>query len=316
MGGLYLEAVTDGMKEMLASYGVEVGDSVVMDAQNEPFPTQVQRQVGGAQVYEIQELNYPPFVDVRSDGMDKKNPIVSNLPAVTMHWASPLTLDEAKNANREVTVLLRSTDNSWLQTEVDMQPNPDQYPEYGFPSEGEHKSYPLAVSIRGSFDSFFADKASPFEATSAVTETAQSTLGTVKISPDSARLVVIGSSEFVDDAVLQLSQNLSADRYLNNLQFLQNAVDWSVEDEDLLTIRSRGTYARLLNPLDEGQQSMAEGLNYGLALLSLVVIGVVWTVRRRNERPMALVESSEPEPRPGPEGPGSTTGNPESGGDR
>jgi ABC-2 type transport system permease protein len=315
-GGLYVEAVADGLKEMLASYGVEVGDSMVMDPQNEPFPAQVQRQVGGAQVYEIQELDYPPFVDVRTDGMDKKSPIVSNLPAVTMHWVSPLTIDEEKNTNREVTVLLRSTEGSWLRTEVDMQPNPDQYPQYGFPVEGEQKSYPLAVSIRGSFDSFFADRASPFEATSAVTETVQAPLGTIKVSPESSRLVVIGSAEFIDDAILQLSQNLSADRYLNNLQFLQNAVDWSVEDEDLLTIRSRGTYARLLNPLGEGKQSFWEGLNYGLALLSLVAIGVVWTVRRRKERPMSLVEPKKPDPEPTAKDPDSAIGNPKQGGDR
>jgi hypothetical protein len=73
-------------------------------------------------------------------------------------------------------------------------------------------------------------------------------------------------------------------------------VDWSVEDEDLLTIRSRGTYARLLNPLEEGQQTFWEVLNYALVLLALVVIGGVWTLRRRSEQPMALVDET-----PGPE---------------
>jgi ABC-2 type transport system permease protein len=90
--------------------------------------------------------------------------------------------------------------------------------------------------------------------------------------------------------MLELSQSLSADRYLQNLQLVQNAVDWSVEDEDLLSIRSRGTYARLLKDLEEGQQSFWEGLNYALALASLVAIGVVWQVRRRSEEPMELVE--------------------------
>jgi ABC-2 type transport system permease protein len=172
-------------------------------------------------------------------------------------------------------------------------PNTELYPEYGFPVEGEPQSWPLAVTIHGSFESFFKDRASPFEATEAVTQTVEAPLGTVEVSPESSRLVVIGSSEFIDDAVLELSQSLSADRYLNNLQFLQNAVDWSVEDQDLLTIRSRGTYARLLEPLEKGQQSFWEGLNYGLVVLALVVIGVVWTVRRRSEQPMSLVEPEE-----------------------
>jgi ABC-2 type transport system permease protein len=296
LGGLYLEQVSDGLKDMLAGYGVDVGESVVMDPQNEPFPVQVQRQVSGMQVYELQELSYPPFVDIRADGMDKESAIVSNLPAVTMHWGSPLTIDETKNEGREVSVLLQSTDGAWLRSELDMQPDPTLYPENGFPVEGEQASRPLAVSIRGSFESAFKGQASPFEASASVTETVDAPLGTIDVSPESSRLVVIGSSEFIDDAILDLSRSLSADRYLNNLQFLQNAVDWSVEDEDLLTIRSRGTYARLLNPLEEGQQTFWEVLNYALVLLALVVIGGVWTLRRRSEQPMTLVDET-----PGPE---------------
>jgi ABC-2 type transport system permease protein len=292
-GGLYVEQAADGLNELLASYGVEVGESMVLDPQNEPFPVQVQRNVGGMQVYEIQELDYPPFVDVRSEGMTKDSPIVSNLPAVTMHWVSPLTLDEGKNAGRQVTVLLSSTDQAWLRSNIDVQPNPELYPEYGFEVEGEQQSWPLAVAIVGSFDSFFKDRASPFEASETATDTVESTLGTIEVSPDSSRLIVIGSAEFIDDAILDLSRSLSADRYLNNLQFMQNAVDWSVEDEDLLTIRTRGTYARLLEPLDRGQETFWEGLNYGLVLLALVVIGVVWTVRRRSEQPMTLVDRDQ-----------------------
>jgi len=236
--------------------------------------------------------------------MDKSSPIVANLPAVTLQWASPLTIDQNKNAGREVTVLLQSTAKSWVRASSDIQPTLDQYPPYGFPVEGEQKSWPLAVSIRGSFESFFKGRPSPLQEAAAptpeagsqaspvepVAPTVQPSLGTIESSPDSARLVVIASSEFVDDVVLQLSQSLAADRYLSNLQLLQNAVDWSVEDQDLLSIRSRGSYARLLKPMDRGQETFWEGINYGLALLALVVIAGVWSVKRRNEKPMPLVD--------------------------
>ena len=152
------------------------------------------------------------------------------------------------------------------------------------------------------FESYFKDKPSPFQGGAEAAPTPDpsgqpaaktQTLGTVQTSPESARLVVIGSAEFLDDTVLQISQNSSAERYLNNLQLVQNAVDWSVEDEDLLTIRSRGTSARLLQPLTQGQQSFWEGLNYVLALLGLVVLGWVWSSRRRHETPMALVDARD-----------------------
>jgi ABC-2 type transport system permease protein len=308
-GALSVQQLEGGLQEMLASYGVTVDAAMVLDPQNEPFPVQVQRDVAGMQVVELQELAYPYFVDVRQDAMDEENPIVANLPAVTMQWTSALALDDTKNQDREVSVLLQSTDQSWLRSATDVQPNPQEYPPYGFPVEGEQEARPLAVALRGSFESFFKDRASPFEAsspsnpgeaqssemgaTAAVTDTEASGLGTIQVSPESARLVVFGSNEFIDDTVLEISSRLSADRYLNNLQLIQNAVDWSVEDEDLLSIRSGGTQARLLKPLNQQQQSRWEILNYGLALLALVAIGGVWIIRRRNQMPMELVDTTE-----------------------
>ncbi len=78
---------------MLASYGVQISPTLVMDPQNEPFPVQVARNVGGMTVQEIQAVNFPFFPDIRSNAMDRSQPIVSQLPAVTMNFASPVTLD-------------------------------------------------------------------------------------------------------------------------------------------------------------------------------------------------------------------------------
>jgi len=285
-GGLMIEAVQDGLKEMLASYGVTVGDSLVMDPQNEPFPVPVQRNVGGMTVMEYRQIPYPFFVDVRQDSMATESPIVANLPAVTLQWASPVEVDEAKNQDREVVTLLQSTAGSWLRSSVDVNPDLETYPQYGFPVEGEQKARPLAVSIRGSFESYFKDQSPP----TPEDEGEAAALGTIEVSPEFSRLVVVGSAEFVDDVVLEISSSFSQDRYLLNLQFLQNTVDWAVEDEDLLSIRSRGTYARLLRPLEKDEQSFWEGLNYALALLALIGIGVVWNVRQRSEEPMQLVD--------------------------
>ncbi len=293
-GGLAIEDSKDGLQEMLASYGVEVGDALVMDPQNEPFPARVERRVGRFSVEEIQRVDYPFFVDIRRDGMAKERPITSDLPAITLQWAAPLEIDQVKNQDRDVVTLLRSTDESWLRSSINVQPNSAAYPEFGFPVEGEQKSRALAVSIRGSFDSFFKGQPPPSPDEEGGESTEQTELQTpIEASPESSRLVVIGSAEFLDDTVLNFSRSLSADRYLLNLQFLQNSVDWLAEDEDLLSLRSRGTNTRLLKPLDEKEQTMWEALNYGVALLALIVLGVVWSVRQRSETPMLLVDDGE-----------------------
>jgi ABC-2 type transport system permease protein len=306
-GGITMQAVEGGVNDLLAHYGIAIGEAFVMDPQNEPFPIQVQRQVGGMSVVELQQINYPFFVDVRQDGMAKDSAIVANLPGVTAHWTSPLEVDEDANQERDWVVLLQSTEGSWLRSDPDVNPNMEAYPQYGFPVEGEQASRPLAVSVRGSFESYFQDRPSPFEGGQELPEAQgpaapgeeslaqgdEPVMGTIDVSPEFARLVVVGSSEFLNDTVLEISQSLSRERYLYNLQFLLNAVDWAVEDEDLLSIRSRGTYARLLPDLTHEEQTFWEGLNYAIALLGLIAIGVVWNVRRRGEEPIELVEREE-----------------------
>jgi ABC-2 type transport system permease protein len=234
--------------------------------------------------------------------MAKQSAIVANLPAVTLQWASPLSIDSGANAERDVVVLLRSTPASWLRTDTNVNPDLELYPEFGFPVEGDQAPRPLAVSIKGAFRSYFEDRPSPFEKESeddsavstddSETE-ALSFVGTIDESPESSRLVVIGSAEFLDDVVLDISRSQSQDRYLNNLQLVQNAVDWAVEDEDLLSIRSRGTFTRLLDPLTRAEQMFWEVLNYGFALLGLIAVGVFWYMRRRNEEPMIPTDEKE-----------------------
>ena len=157
--------------------------------------------------------------------------------------------------------------------------------------------------MQGVFESYFKDKPSPLTestdtqqptdplAQPATVEPPQqpTTIGTIESSPETARLVVVGSAEFLNDIVFNLSASLSGNRYLNNLQFMQNTVDWSVEDLDLLSIRSRGSSARVLNPLTQSQESFWEGLNYVLALLALLAVAIIWRMRRQNEQPMELI---------------------------
>ncbi len=309
-GNLALLPVDGGLKEMLDSYGISVGDELVLDAQNEPFPVQTQRNIGGLAVSEIQAINYPHFVDVRPDGMARDSSIVASVPALTLNWVSPITIDEEKNAGRTVIPLLKSTANSWVTTSTTIQPDLQLYPQWGFPVEGEMGSRVLAVAVQGRFDSYYQDHPVPFDAGSTgeeASDTAQgaetdsgsaegeealttlATVGTLESSPASAQLVVVGSAEFLNDNIFRLSRSYSGDRYLNNLQFVQNSVDWFVQDASLASIRSRGTTARLLKPLTAGEERFWETANYVLALLALLALGVIWRLRKRSEKPMPLL---------------------------
>jgi ABC-2 type transport system permease protein len=83
-GSLGVEPVQGGLQDILIHYGLTIEPGLVLDPQNEPFPTQRTRTVGGIQVQQIDALDYPPFVDVRSDGMDRQSSMLAGLQAITL----------------------------------------------------------------------------------------------------------------------------------------------------------------------------------------------------------------------------------------
>ena len=47
---IMVEALPNNLKDLLAHYGVQVEDGMVLDPQNEPFPVQVPRTVGRGRI--------------------------------------------------------------------------------------------------------------------------------------------------------------------------------------------------------------------------------------------------------------------------
>ena len=107
--------------------------------------------------------------------------------------------------------------------------------------------------------------------------------------------MVFGSVDFLNDFVFDLSIVGSIDTRLQRLQLMQNVIDWSVEDTDLLSIRSRGTHTQLLRALERSEQTVWESLNYAFALIALTVIGLTGNLWSRRAKPMTLTSQGEAE---------------------
>jgi ABC-2 type transport system permease protein len=298
-GFLTLTPIETGLIEMLNSYGIFVQNQLVMDTQNAAFPVAVNRNLGQVQVQEIQAVDYPYFVDVRPDMMAGENLIVSGLPAISMHWASPVQIQKDISGQGETTVLLNSSNDAWISTSTNIQPDFELYPELGFEVGETHSSYPLAISTQGSFDSFFKDKPVPVVSNPEGTENTNPGFTTINQSSTNSRLVVFGSTGFIDDFALQLSSRLTQDYVVNNLRLLQNAVDWSVEDTDLLAIRSRGSATRILIPMDTNQQTFWEISIYVIEAILLFGLYAFWQIRKRKNKSISILSLQSKQSRRG-----------------
>lgn len=318
-GTLALEENANGIEALLESYGITIGDSLIMDTRNAPFPMQVERDLGDMVVTEVQALDYPFFVDVRSDALSADSSVVNSLPFVTMNWTSPIFAGAALSDSSAVTTLVQSSPASWETTDSNLQPDLETWPGLGFPVGGVQDQFPLAIAVESRFDSFFIDKPSPFEDSAADASGAVGTtsgtepIGLLERSPDGTRLIVLGSSEFVNDNVYQISLSFGGDRFASNLLLISNAIDWFTEDVSLASIRNRGSVTRILPPISEAEQNRWMLMNYAVALIGLVLIGVIWQLQRRAEQPIALIAPTDSVIRSSPTDADASTGSIEGG---
>ncbi len=305
---LALKKQHSGLEQWLQHNGLPIAEQVVLDPQNAAFPVPVTRNVAGLQLQDIRMLDYPYFIDVRGDGLDRQHPVTAELPQVTMAWASPIQPAEDAQG-REITPLLRSSAQSWLSDTTDIMPKITERGITSFVPQGNRGRQLLGVVSQGRFDSWFAGKPSPLldgaadadagEDSAADSATATSPTGdtpdttddaTLQIgsvisrSPESARIILFASNDFLRDQVVQLLGSAQQTEYLNSLQLLANAVDWSLEDAGLLSIRSRGHFNRTLPPMERADQEFWEYLNYALALATLIVIAVLQRFYRQRKQ--------------------------------
>ncbi|MEE9355191.1 MAG: Gldg family protein [Methylococcaceae bacterium] len=296
-GTLAVAEQKSGVNEWLKHYGITVDKSMVLDPQNAMLPIPVQRNLGGYTVQELQMVEYPYFVDIRQQGLAEGGAITSGLPQVTFNWASPLVLDQEKTKSLKVTKLLSSSNQAWTSDSTTVVPDFEQYQQMGFAPGDKRQSYLLAASIEGRFESFFKGKDSPLleyndpakkgeekaedETKQSKKEKPQRFSSVIEKSPESARIIVFASNDFLADQTISLAASGGGSEYLNTLQLVENTVDWSLEDQGLLSIRSRSHFARTLFPLSQSAQRFWEYMNYGLSLLGLLVIYLIFKFKRR-----------------------------------
>lgn len=264
---------SSGLGDWLAHHGIAIGEQLVMDPVNAAFPIPVARDVGGFQVQELRLLDYPYFPDLRTPGLNPEHPVTADLGQTTLAWAAPVSV--SVDADKSWVALLESSPAAWLDSGTDVLPRLAEDGSSGFTPGTPSGPHVLGAAVSGRFTSYFAERELPEVAAT------QPTVSAITRSPDTARLIVYSSNDFLRDQVLQLLGAATGGDYQNSLQLMANTIDWSLEDAGLLSIRSRGFFNRTLPPLDRGAQLFWEYLNYGLAIALLALVAVAQSLRLR-----------------------------------
>jgi len=115
---------------------------------------------------------------------------------------------------------------------------------------------------------------------------------TLKKAVPGAKLAVIGSSEMLSDLAAQIGAQMAGQVHRSNFQFMRNLIDWAVADTELLKIRTAGTFARTLKPLDEDTRNKWEWGNYLFVVIALSIVVFATVTRRRKQKSLLEKEGN------------------------
>ncbi|MEW5851386.1 MAG: GldG family protein [Myxococcota bacterium] len=255
------EDVDHGLAQLLATYGVTVGDQLVADVQSAQLNVQERRG------FMVVSMPVPyPFIPL-VQRLEGDSAITSGLTGLAIPFVTSLTLNAPEGATGQV--LARSSKKSWLeQKPYNIDPRRDwrnESPTF----TGPHN---LMVQVSGKLKSHFAS-----EAGMSTSPTAGPLLGE---SQGEARVIVASGSAMAQDDFMGRP----------NQALILNVVDWMLLDPALLAMRARGlTEAPLEADLSEARRNTVKfGNVLGVPLL-LALFGIVRWRMRESSRNAQLV---------------------------
>ncbi len=286
---LSLRDVHSGLQDWLAHHGLNIEKKLVLDPQNTAFPVPVTRNLGGFQIQDMRLLDYPYFPDLRRAGLNQTHPITASLGQLTLAWSSPISVNE--NDPRTITELLHSSEGAGLSSDRNIMPTLTEQGLSPMQAQEDVGRHVLGVISEGRFESYFKDKPSPLLAKNDADNAEQTRDDyastpinrVITHSPDAARIILFSSNDFLRDQVIRLAGGAQQGEYLAGLQVANNAIDWSLEDAGLMSIRSRGHFNRTLPPLDQRTQVFWEYTNYLLAAIALAAIALFARQHKRKK---------------------------------
>ncbi len=215
------EPVNTALNTLLESWGLSLQPKVVADAQCSRAPM---RGPLGFQVL----VPYPPIPVVQLTEEQAEHPVLFRLASPMMPFSAIVDVKEAP-AGVTVTSLANSSDQSWAMSGTSIQLQPRNPREWS-PSS-ERGPFTMMAALEGPLPSAFASAVSTDEASEAIQAPPQ--------AENPVRVLVAGTSTFLEDAFLPPTQPGQQVQLNAALSLALNAIDWLAADSDLIAIRAK-----------------------------------------------------------------------------
>ncbi len=164
--GLSASQIETGLNDLVNSYGLEVGENLVLDSSS------------GRVSFDSGMFNfhtqYPPWVRVQEENLHPESVAVSGLRSLIFPW--PSSVDTVATTSEDFIVLARTTSDAWIQEGEDYVLDPESDLEY---DQEKTDQYKLAIKTN-----------SPLKSAYSEAET------------EEGRVVLVGNSNFIRDDFL------------------------------------------------------------------------------------------------------------------
>ncbi|MDG1849791.1 MAG: gliding motility-associated ABC transporter substrate-binding protein GldG [Flavobacteriales bacterium] len=258
------------LNDILFKYGVRINNNLVQDISSSkiPIPTSFTNNIPK---WELVPWNYFPVAIPSSN-----HPITRNLNAVKFDFAGSIDTVKTRTKINKTILLQTSPYTKIVNTphEVSLQTA------LKTPLQEEYKrgNQALAVLLEGNFESIFKNRINKLTADLPFKENSKPT-----------KMIVISDGDIVKNQLSRgVSLPLGYDRYekrqYGNKTFILNAIDYLLDEDALIDIRSRELTIRGLNTQKIAKEkTFWQLINIGLPAMMIIIFGLMKQYLRRKK---------------------------------
>jgi gliding-associated putative ABC transporter substrate-binding component GldG len=257
------------LNDMFFKYGIRINPDLVKDEQGSPIKLAT-GEPGSATQFQEFNWKFAPQVYPTST-----HPIVKNLGGIKFDFANPI--DTLKNGIKKTVLLQSSKYSKKIGTPVEVNLNivaeetsPNHYLNTG--------NIPLSVLLEGSFHSMFENRVLPFDQK------------TFEAKGKANKMIVISDGDLIRNQLdknfqpVELGYDQRSGNLYDNKDFLMNCVNYLLDDNGLINIRSKDLDLPLLDKEKVYERyTITQFITIGLPILILLLFGAVFTFIRKRK---------------------------------